>query len=108
LVLCLGYTELNMKKATKAMTPTVLELEGTAAEIRALLPDFSGQRIHVTVRPLTLPEAAARPEEECTLIVPETNEQLAARFQQKQAARLTEDIPYSDVELPTSLAGAVW
>ena len=90
------------------MTFTLLELEGTAAEIRALLPEFSGQRLHVTIRSFSLHEIAARPFEECTLITPETNEQLAARFQQKQAARLTEDTHYVDAELPTSLAGAVW
>ncbi len=33
------------------MSLAVLELEGTAAEIRAQLPDFAGQRLHVTVRP---------------------------------------------------------
>ena len=90
------------------MASTLLELEGTAAEIRALLPDFSGQRLRVTIRTLALHETATRAQEECTLVAPETNKQLAARFQQKQAARLTEDIPYRDVELPTSLAGAVW
>ena len=90
------------------MPSTVLELEGTAAEIRALLPEFSGQRLRVTVRPLALSETAARSDADCTLMEPETNPQLAARFQQKQAARLTEDISYADAELPTSLAGAVW
>ena len=90
------------------MTSTVLELEGTAAEIRALLPDFSGQRLRVTVRPLALPETGTHSDEECTLVAPETNTQIAARFQKKQAARLTEDISYADAELPTSLAGAVW
>ena len=34
------------------MSLSVLELEGTAAEIRAQLPDFSGKRLHVTVHPL--------------------------------------------------------
>ena len=87
---------------------TILELEGTAAEIRALLPDFSGQRLRVTVRPLALPETAARSDADCTLVAEETNAQLASRFQQKQSARLTEDISYADAELPTSLAGAVW
>ena len=90
------------------MTSTVLELEGTAAEIRALLPEFSGQRLRVTVRPLAPTETAARSDADCTLVAPETNAQLAARFQQKQTARLNEDISYADVELPTSLAGAVW
>ena len=90
------------------MQSAILELEGTAAEIRALLPDFSGQRLRVTVCPVALLETEARSEEECTLVVPETNEQLAARFQQKQTARLNEDISYADAELPTSLAGAVW
>ena len=90
------------------MTSTVLELEGTAAEIRALLPDFSGQRLRVTVRPLALPETAAGSDANCTLVAQETNAQLAARFQQKQAARLTEDISYADAELPTGLARAIW
>ena len=90
------------------MTTPVLELEGTATEIRALLPDFSGQRLHVTVRPLALPETATGSDADCTLVAQETNTQLATRFQQKQAARLTEDISYVDVELPTSLEGAVW
>ncbi len=90
------------------MTSAVLELEGTAAEIRALLPEFAGQRLRVTVRPASLSEISPSFDEECTLIAPETNERLAARFQQKQAARLTEEIQYADAELPTSLAGAVW
>ena len=91
-----------------AMTPTVLELEGTAAEIRALLPEFAGQRIRVTVRSLALPETAAHTDTDFTLVAQETNAQIAARFQQKQAARLTEAVSYADAELPTSLAGAVW
>lgn len=90
------------------MSLYVLELEGTAAEIRALLPDFSGQRLRVTVRSLALPETSASSDTECTLLAQETNAQLAARFQQKQAARSTESIAYADAEIPTSLAGAVW
>ncbi len=90
------------------MTSTVLELEGTAAEIRALLPEFSGQRLRVTVLPLAFPETTTGSDADCTLVAQETNTQLAARFQQKQTARLTEDISYANVELPTSLAGAVW
>ena len=34
------------------MPLAVLEFEGTAAEIRAQLPDYAGQRLHVTVRPV--------------------------------------------------------
>ena len=33
------------------MSLIVLELEGTAAEIRSQLPDFSGQRLRATIRP---------------------------------------------------------
>ena len=43
------------------MSAPVLELEGTAAEIRAQLPEFSSQRLHVTIRPVT-PEPAEEDE----------------------------------------------
>ena len=34
------------------MSISVLELEGTAQEIRAQLPDFQGQRLRATIRPI--------------------------------------------------------
>ena len=40
------------------MSLSVLELEGTAAEIRAQLPDFSGQRLRATIRPIETETAA--------------------------------------------------
>lgn len=46
--------------------------------------------------------------EDYVLVESETNEQLAARFQQKKAQRMAEHIEYVDVDIPISLAGAVW
>lgn len=37
------------------MSLPLLELEGTAEEIRAQLPDFGGKRLHVTVTPAHAP-----------------------------------------------------
>ena len=83
-------------------------MEGTAEEIRVLLSDFSGQRLRVTIRPLAHNESLLQSQEEFTLVEPESNERLATKFRQKQIARLKQEIQYNDVELPSSLAGAIW
>jgi hypothetical protein len=98
----------------KIMPPAVLELEGTAEEIRAQLPDFFGQRLHVTICLLTVGENVVdtvpeqRAEADCVFVDAETNEELAARFHRMRDSRLAEKIDYVDADLPTSLAGAVW
>ena len=100
--------EFNLKKEQKLLISTILEMEGTAEEIRVLLSDFSGQRLRVTIRPLAHNESLLQSQEEFTLVEPESNERLATKFRQKLVARLTEEIQYNDVELPSSLAGAIW
>ena len=43
------------------MSAPLLELEGTAEEIQERLNAFSGQRLHISVRPAAAPDAAEPP-----------------------------------------------
>jgi hypothetical protein len=74
------------------MQTPLLELEGTAEEIRAQLPDFEGRRIHVTIHPVESREET----------IPETPRSLS--ITEKILARVQAMPPEERAKMPSDLA----